>query len=361
MCASARPGARRKRRRQLVEGLLGMIAPGELCQIVVAQWIVGVLFDVPGQFLQPFRQAGAGVPVDQRAVAARRIVSGPEAEILVVRDGGVPVVFAGLGGVGKRQRNLGSSGGQLFGVGQKIDGAGVVVKRGIHFCKLQQRVHMVWLKLEGNLQSTQGAVVVPGASRGAAQVEQDIEIVGLLHENGVEGRLGPVIGSDSGAGQSVEEAQTRVGGSLFPQTVQHGQRRGLLARPVQRLGAQQTSGGLRIGDARQVLERPSALVLVRGDARQLEIGVGVLGVQFEDTLEIRAGLFHVAAQDVMVAQVIQERQRRRSLRQCLLIEALRLAALVRRVQPGGLAESAVLRFRPLREHQRQKPNGGDVF
>ena len=50
--------------RQLVQGLLGMIAPGELCQIVIAQGIIGVLLDVPGQFLQPFRQAGDGVPVD---------------------------------------------------------------------------------------------------------------------------------------------------------------------------------------------------------------------------------------------------------------------------------------------------------
>ena len=37
MCAAAKPGVQAQGLRQLIQGLLGMIAPGELRQVVMAQ------------------------------------------------------------------------------------------------------------------------------------------------------------------------------------------------------------------------------------------------------------------------------------------------------------------------------------
>ena len=86
-------------------------------------------------------------------------------------------------------------------------------------------------------------------------------------------------------------------------------------------------------------------MLVHGDARQLQIRVGLLRIQPQHPFEIGARLFRIPTHQVMVADVVEERRRGRSLRQHLLVDALGLSALLLRVKPGRLPERVILRRR----------------
>src|SRR5258708_15290852 len=97
------------------------------------------------------------------------------------------------------------------------------------------------------------------ARRSAAQVQQDVEIVGVLNQDGVECRLSPVVGADSGASQSKQEDQAWVAAGFLSQALDRGQRLRLLSRPVQGFRAQHSSFRLRIVDTRQVFESARSL------------------------------------------------------------------------------------------------------
>lgn len=84
---------------------------------------------------------------------------------------------------------------------------------------------------------------------------------------------------------------------------------------------------------------------IGGDAGQLKIGVDVLRIEFEGTLEIRLSLHCVPTGHIMVAEIIQKCQRWRSLRQGLLVDALRFTALLFRIQLSGLPQGVFLRIR----------------
>src|SRR5439155_14773133 len=159
----------------------------------------------------------------------------------------------------------------------------------------------------------------------------------------VEGRLRAIESADPGASQSIKEENPLVGACLLLQAVEHGERRGLLPRPVRRLGAKQANLGLRAADARQILERARSLAAIGRDAGQLEIGVGVPRIGLEDALEVRSRFLRVATDQVAIADVIKQRRRWRSLRKRLLVNSLRLATFLFRVEPRGLPE--ILGFR----------------
>src|SRR6266487_1927472 len=74
------------------------------------------------------------------------------------------------------------------------------------------------------------------------------------------------------------------------------------------------------------------------DMRQLKIGVGVLRIGLNDPLEIRSRFLRVATYQIVVANIIQKRRRGRSLRQRLLVDALRLAAFLLRIEPRGFPQ-----------------------
>ena len=91
---------------------------------------------------------------------------------------------------------------------------------------------------------------------------------------------------------------------ILAHAVQHRHCRRSPARLIERLGAKQARLGLRIVHSRQVFERPGALMPVRRDPRQLQIRVGVPRVQLHEPLEIRARLFDVAAEQIVITQII---------------------------------------------------------
>ena len=159
-----------------------------------------MLPDVGSQVTQPFRLPRIGSCAGQGTVAPGRVIAGHQAKILVVSDGGITVVFAVQGGARERQHYVGALRLDLPRICQNKNGLGIVVKSGVNLPEFYHRIHASRTKSQRDLQYTLCPLIVPAARRGAAQVEEHIEIVGVFREDGVEGHLCPRIRSDAGAG-----------------------------------------------------------------------------------------------------------------------------------------------------------------
>ena len=80
-----------------------------------------------------------------------------------------------------------------------------------------------------------------GARGGAAQIQQNVEIIGARGEGGHERCLGAIIVADPRASNPVQGKQARIAIDLFAQRLELGHGGRLVTRPVQSFGAQQTS------------------------------------------------------------------------------------------------------------------------
>ena len=102
------------------------------------------------------------MPVKPSASARSRracIVYGLEAKILVVRECGVAVEFAGLGGVGEGQENLGPRRCQLLRLDKEVDCAGIIMERDVDAGEFHQSIDVVRLKFHRDFEGMQSAVV----------------------------------------------------------------------------------------------------------------------------------------------------------------------------------------------------------
>jgi len=89
--------------------------------------------------------------------------------------------------------------------------------------------------------------------------------------------------------------------------------------PVQCFGAQEQDYRIRFLYPGQVFERLRSLFLFRGNARQLQVSIGMEGIDVEQPLEMSLSLGCLTAGEIMVARIVQERRGRRPVRQGSLI------------------------------------------
>ena len=106
---------------------LGTFAPGEQREVVMPERIVRVFLNICGEFLRPFRHSRFDVPTDKGPVAPGGVIAGLEAKVVVVSEGGVPVISARLGGSRERQRNVRALRSELPRLGEIEDRAGIVL------------------------------------------------------------------------------------------------------------------------------------------------------------------------------------------------------------------------------------------
>src|SRR4051812_3443507 len=93
------------------------------------EWIVRVCPNIGCEFLSPFRHSRFDVPADKGPVAPGGVIAGLEPKVVVVSEGGVAVISAGLGGARERQRDVRALRSELPRLGKIEDRAGIVLQR----------------------------------------------------------------------------------------------------------------------------------------------------------------------------------------------------------------------------------------
>src|ERR1051325_11047677 len=132
------------------------------------------------------------------------------------------------------------------------------------------------------------AFIMLRAGCGTAELEQWLEISGPLNEHGMESFLCLIVSAETGERDAESKKGIRVVAGLLYQRAHRGQ--GLVAPsgPVKRFGIQETNGWFGTVHVGQIGKRLRPLLVVYGEARELQVGVRMLRVDLDQFLEIHA-------------------------------------------------------------------------
>ena len=123
---------------------------------------------------------------------------------------------------------------------------------------------------------------------------------------------------------------------------------------MQGLGPQQQSRRVEFLDSGQVFEGLFPLLLFRGNAGQLQVGISMDRIDLEQPFEISLCFSCLATDKIMIPSVVEDGLRRGTLRQGRLIVPFRLRTLSFGIQSRSLAQRLGLKIDGKSKHCPQK-------